>query len=635
MHMNVWRALWPSAWRRAALALGVCVGAWACSLAVALGPEPAEWTRPEPAPVDLPARPAPKLAALLELVSRLPTSAQLVMIVPAGGVPAVAAGLESPEAAAALAAIPELGKLRAEWGALVKLLGWTSAEAVDRLLGGDCAMVVVPARGQGNEATWALFADVSPTTAARLRSRLAALPREVVAGQPILSIEEGAYLLALAQPAGAGAADRPFRLVATPGAGGAGEALLADLLGSLRATGPARLGKTEAFERLSRIGPAITAMLIAPTLKREGSPQPPEWSAWVCVAVEEKEPHGAAADPGKRSLVTVEVAVRLPDGLPAHDDVVATPDMLASRLPPSAIAAALDFPSRVAHADGPGSGAGTMVLSSLVMPWLKLPWDDRVPEAGEPGTRAVALMPGGASGAHTCVAVRFMPRAAEARGPAAAAQAGAGDAAVAALLGQIERAAPASGKPAAPGAPALAEVLGRLAGLPGTATRSVKIRPGEGTLWARVLGPDTRARWASDADGWWRFELRAGGGGGASDAAAPAAEPRVAEELLGVVQGVIVDGRVIHQPWPERRWLSRGHVRPPELAEALQVPLAKGTPMRSALDSVEWATWDVWLSQRGWVEGRVTASIRAAGQPGAGGGGAGKDENMGTVGGKR
>lgn len=563
------------------------------------------WVRPEPESAAPPAAAAPELGGLLSMASRLPSTTAGVVLVPAGGVRDLLAVTDHPATGPLLVALPEVARLRASWASLVKHLGWTGPEAADALVGGACSVVVM-IDAENPDGAWALLTEVSEATERRLRDRLAALPREIVAGHAVLSIEEGAILLTMSRPEGL-APGRPVRLVATPSARG-GEARLASLVPALTGRGPAVLGKTAAFDRLSRVGPASVAVLFRGVWMGEARPDGPEpepWDTWVCAALRAPAAAGAPAGGNDSRLASVELALRVPRGHGAPDpaDVPLTADSLAGRLPGTALAATLDVPVRV----GAGRESGAFVLSSLALPWLRLPGDDALPAPGgvERRIRAAALLPGvpanaadPAAGPGPCAFVALRTGT-----PGAI-----GDREVGAALARVE----ADGDPSRA---RLSPALERLAGarLPAEAVRSLPVVPVPGSLWARVLGDQGVARWHSRPDEQsWSMELRPRG-----VPIGPAGAAAVSAELDGLRGGVVVNGLVPVQPWPERRWLGRGHVRPALLAEALRVPLAKGTPPRQLIDSVERLAWDVWVADDGTIEARVTGWLVGPTAPGA------------------
>ncbi len=88
------------------------------------------------------------------------------------------------------------GEMDRAWEMLAGRLGWTGAEAYDRLLG-KCAMVVV--RGVEGEARWALVSEVGHKTEAALRKRISMSPRTAMGDAVVLSVERGALELALSK----------------------------------------------------------------------------------------------------------------------------------------------------------------------------------------------------------------------------------------------------------------------------------------------------------------------------------------------------------------------------------------------------------------------------------------------------
>jgi hypothetical protein len=96
------------------------------------------------------------------------------------------------------------------WDRLAKELGWTGAEAFDALLGTRvvfAAKTVTEEERAADQAAgpgpslgaWVLMSQVTDATAQRLTQRLKPMPRELVAGTPVLSVENGRFLLGLAR----------------------------------------------------------------------------------------------------------------------------------------------------------------------------------------------------------------------------------------------------------------------------------------------------------------------------------------------------------------------------------------------------------------------------------------------------
>ncbi|MCW5776148.1 MAG: hypothetical protein KIS87_06895 [Phycisphaeraceae bacterium] len=90
------------------------------------------------------------------------------------------------------------------WDDLARVLGLRREDALDALLGRRVVFVMTGLRPDSPPG-WAIVAQVSPEIERRLRAGLGAAPRQVVVGQPILSVEQGRYELASAVFKDAGA----------------------------------------------------------------------------------------------------------------------------------------------------------------------------------------------------------------------------------------------------------------------------------------------------------------------------------------------------------------------------------------------------------------------------------------------
>ncbi|MFM9959058.1 MAG: hypothetical protein ACKVZJ_13415 [Phycisphaerales bacterium] len=147
------------------------------------------------------------------------------------------------------------------WDRLAKDLDWKPDEAFDALLG---RRVVFAARsdpaapGAGRLGPWVLMSEVSSATARRLTERLRPMPRELVAGTPVLSVEGGRFQLGLARR---GADDDDGFLLMLAESSGA--ALLEQSLREAKG-GPARsLGATPAADQLRASARAARAIVYA------------------------------------------------------------------------------------------------------------------------------------------------------------------------------------------------------------------------------------------------------------------------------------------------------------------------------------------------------------------------------------
>ncbi|MEC9372400.1 MAG: hypothetical protein VYC34_01085, partial [Planctomycetota bacterium] len=99
------------------------------------------------------------------------------------------------------------GRARKRWSDLAIQLGWSEAEAFDRLLGSRIAIVgrgIVPQWGDAQlrdaadqrTAAWAVILEVSADTEQRVRERLKVAPRGIQKGRTIYAVEGGRFELA-------------------------------------------------------------------------------------------------------------------------------------------------------------------------------------------------------------------------------------------------------------------------------------------------------------------------------------------------------------------------------------------------------------------------------------------------------
>lgn len=171
-------------------------------------------------------RPSEELARLDAV---MPTGVEIVFAVhDAAAARSTAAG----RAAATL--LEELGALdetRGAWHGLAQTLGWSPRQAFDELLGRRVTFVGRGMRA-GRPAEWAVIGVVSEAAALRLRSRLRPVPRGIVSGRTVLSVEDGAFELVLAADRG-GDADASTTFVLAPAESAT---LLAELIPFVRAS---------------------------------------------------------------------------------------------------------------------------------------------------------------------------------------------------------------------------------------------------------------------------------------------------------------------------------------------------------------------------------------------------------------
>lgn len=201
----------------------------------------------------------PRDSGAIDAVAGLPDDLDMIVVIDR------AADLrKSPVGVGALRFLDEAGTLTdvtKAWAALADQLGWSEAEAFDRLLG---TRVVLASRATGEaDRRWAMLSDVSADTDRRLRERLIVSPRGISQGHQILSVENGEFELVThrmsqaklaTQKAGAQADNERFMLVFGPT--GRGE-LLDELLGTLTKGGSASpMRQQDAFEQARSQGAA-------------------------------------------------------------------------------------------------------------------------------------------------------------------------------------------------------------------------------------------------------------------------------------------------------------------------------------------------------------------------------------------
>lgn len=130
-----------------------------------------------------------------QVVSRMPLSVDFVAALDDGS--ALRRDLRSSPLMLAVASMSRPAAIMNAWTDLSNDLGLTDAEAFDLLLGQR--VVVVGSQMQPDdpgEPRWAILSELDPETERRLRTLLKAVPRRIVAGQPVLEFEHGSFLLA-------------------------------------------------------------------------------------------------------------------------------------------------------------------------------------------------------------------------------------------------------------------------------------------------------------------------------------------------------------------------------------------------------------------------------------------------------
>ncbi|MDP1661730.1 MAG: hypothetical protein Q8L55_07425 [Phycisphaerales bacterium] len=149
--------------------------------------------------------------ALTPVIGKLPLTTRLVVVSARPG--DVLSGLQGPWKRLGPVASGIGGDTLKSWSMLSRRLGYEPGEAFSALTSGGLALVVAEAKvsvaagvGAGGvggvkdvrasvDASWAVLAVVKRDVAARVRERLKAVPHEVIAGQPVLSVEDGRFAL--------------------------------------------------------------------------------------------------------------------------------------------------------------------------------------------------------------------------------------------------------------------------------------------------------------------------------------------------------------------------------------------------------------------------------------------------------
>ncbi len=168
-----------------------------------------------------------------------------------------AAGLRAselgPSAEALAQALSDFVETSEAWGRLAAQLDLSNQAAFDALLG-QRAMLASRTRADG-AGEWALISRVSRATEDRLRLRLRPAPRAVVAGLPVLSVENGRFEMVVAR------GDPESTLVIAPSTN---TGLFDEIVGSLARGGPQRpLGSTDPLRQIRVLAREPSAMIFA------------------------------------------------------------------------------------------------------------------------------------------------------------------------------------------------------------------------------------------------------------------------------------------------------------------------------------------------------------------------------------
>lgn len=140
---------------------------------------------------------APALAReqdLGDVVSRLPDSVEFVAAL--DNAATLRTGLGDSPLMLALSSVGRPARVIDAWTELSNDLGMTGAEAFDLLLGRRVVFLASGLKAGDAQTRWALLSELDPVTERRLRVDLGAVPRRLIAGQPVLELEHGNFLMA-------------------------------------------------------------------------------------------------------------------------------------------------------------------------------------------------------------------------------------------------------------------------------------------------------------------------------------------------------------------------------------------------------------------------------------------------------
>lgn len=174
----------------------------------------------------------------------------LVVIDDAAGLRASELG---PPAEALAQALSDFVETSEAWGRLAARLDLSNAGAFDALLGRR-ALLASRTRADGS-GEWALISRVTRATEDRLRLRLRPAPRAVVAGLPVLSVENGRFEMVVSR------GDPESTLVIAPSSN---PGLFDEIVASLAKGGPERsLGSTDPLRQIRVLAGQPSAMIFA------------------------------------------------------------------------------------------------------------------------------------------------------------------------------------------------------------------------------------------------------------------------------------------------------------------------------------------------------------------------------------
>lgn len=142
------------------------------------------------------------------------------------------------------------GGTRDAWAALANQMGMTSDQAADALLGGQ---TVFAARwSPGGTLAWAVLTELAPGAERRVRHAFKPVPREIIAGRPVLAAEGGLLQMMLVQdPA------TPRLLLGTT----SDRSVFTELASTLDADPARPFSGSNLFREVRRVGPNADTMV--------------------------------------------------------------------------------------------------------------------------------------------------------------------------------------------------------------------------------------------------------------------------------------------------------------------------------------------------------------------------------------
>ncbi|HYE02629.1 MAG TPA: hypothetical protein VD963_05275 [Phycisphaerales bacterium] len=510
-------------------------------------------------------------------VGALPRRAEVVIVVEgAAELRRAAEGSGVPPLVGALLAPVKAGPT---WTRFAESLGWTPGQAFDQLLGRR-VILVADGLSAGERPRWSLISEVSAPTNKHLAGRLKAAPRGIVAGHPVLSVEEGRFELTALNPAQVAAAPgAPVRLLLGPAGG---HELFDEVIAAANAVPGTTLAGTPAFRAVGRLGPGRILALV----RIEGASEPVEpeladapprapWSDFLLLSLSHA--------PGQLERWDARLLLR---DRALRDDLLATP---LSRAAPLAVLERGALAAIVEHRVGSEGDSGPLaqVLALLgVGPDVRAALGDGqalVITASERGGLGVGL-------ALEAVDVDRLAPAADTYMTGAA------------RALDLVRGAPAPPVPDFGGLWPGARRLVRLGpGAPGPAVPGLAAPfPAYELGWAMARPTPGQPR------GWWLI-----GVGPADDDQAGAAVllDRLAAALLAEPEPVPGAGD------PPQRWFSLGRLRPAELAGRVPALVPDVAGWRKAAGGVRALGWRIGVTDAGDLRGTIQVQLEPAPGP--------------------